>query len=65
MWASVIDQACDAASVHHADVKDSIRVMAQPLETLISDALAPSVESQFLTPLESTIANVRQQLENL
>ncbi len=64
-WASAIDQACDAAKVDHTSVKNSIQMMATPLETLFVDARALGIEEQFLTPLVKTVENVRAQLEKL
>lgn len=64
-WASVVDQACDAAKVDHTRVKTSVQMMAMPLATLFADARALGIEEKFLTPLEKTVANVRSQLENL
>jgi serine/threonine-protein kinase HipA len=64
-WGSVIDQACDAAKVERAVVKNSVQDMARPLATLLADARALGIAEQFLTPLEKTVANIRSQLEAL
>lgn len=64
-WASVIVQACDAANIDQAAVRASIKNMAAPLRTLLADAHALGIESQFLEPLQKTIENVRAQLEAL
>jgi serine/threonine-protein kinase HipA len=64
-WASVIEQACEAAKVDRNIVKTGIRKMATPLATLFADARALGIDEQFLTPLEKTVENVRSQLENL
>lgn len=64
-WASVIDQACDAAKVDRMKVLTSVRSMAAPLATLFADARALGIDEQFLMPLEKTVANVRSQLEGL
>ncbi|MBI3285256.1 MAG: type II toxin-antitoxin system HipA family toxin [Burkholderiales bacterium] len=64
-WASVIEQACDAANVDRSTVTAGIQMMAAPLATLLADARALGIDEQFLTPLEKTVGNVRSQLENL
>ena len=64
-WASVIDQACDAAKVDHAKVTASVQVMATPLATLFDDARALGIDEQFIVPLRKTKENIRSQLENL
>ena len=64
-WASVINQACDAAKVDHASVKAGVQMMATPMGTLFVDALALGIDEQFLTPLQKTIEHVRKQLEAL
>jgi serine/threonine-protein kinase HipA len=64
-WASVIDQACDAAKVDRTKVKTTVQAMATPLATLLADACALGIDEQFLTPLEKTVENVRSQLERL
>ncbi len=64
-WASVIDQACEAAKVDHNKVKASIQMMATPLATLFADARMLGIDEQFLTPLEKTVENIRSQLEKL
>ena len=64
-WASVINQACDAAKVDHASVKAGVQMMATPMGTLFVDALALGIDEQFLTPLQKTIEQVRKQLEAL
>lgn len=64
-WASVIEQACEAAKVDRAVVTVGVRTMAAPLATLLPDARALGIEEQFLRPLEKTIGNVRSQLEKL
>lgn len=64
-WASVIDQACDAAKVDHTRVKAGVQMMATPLATLFADARAIGIDEQFLTALEKMVENVRSQLEKL
>lgn len=64
-WASIIDQACEAAMVDYTTVKSSVQMMATPLATLFANARALGLDAQFLTPLEKTTENVRSQLENL
>ena len=64
-WASVIDQACEAAKVDHARVKTGIQMMAAPLATLFADARGLGIDEQFLKPLEKRLENIRSQLEKL
>lgn len=64
-WFSVIGPACDAAKVDRAEVKAGVRMMTTPLATLMADARALEIEEQFLTPLATTMENVRSQLEAL
>lgn len=64
-WASVIDQACDAAQVDHAMVKKGVHLMAAPLAIVFDEARALGIDEQFLAPLRKTAANVCLQLEKL
>jgi hypothetical protein len=60
-----IQQACDAAKVDRAKVRDAVRAMAAPLATLLADARVLGIDEQFLAPFARTIENVRSQLEQL
>lgn len=64
-WTSAIAQACDAASINIAEVRREIKVMAEPLATILADARGLGVDEKFLTPLQKTVDNVRTQLEDL
>ncbi len=64
-WASVIHQACDATALDFNVVKNSVQIMAEPLATLVADALSLGIEEEFIRPFEKTIANLRSQLEGL
>ncbi|MBC3807258.1 HipA domain-containing protein [Undibacterium seohonense] len=64
-WASVIRQACDATALDFNAVKNGVQIMAEPLATLVEDALSLGIEEEFINPFEKTIANLRSQLEGL
>lgn len=64
-WASAINQACEAAMVDPAPVRDSVRQMAAPLAGLLELMRALEIEEEFVAPLAATVAQVRSQLEDL
>lgn len=64
-WASVIEQACDAAKVDRATVSAGVRMMRAPLATLFADARLLGIEEQFLAPWQKTVENIRSQMEKL
>jgi serine/threonine-protein kinase HipA len=64
-WASVIDQACDAAHLDSRLVRKSVARMAAPMATLFDDARALGIVDQFLAPLQKAWENARTQVEKL
>ncbi len=64
-WASVIDQACDAANVDNRLVRTSVARMAAPLSTLFDDAMVLGIEARFLDPIRKAWENARAQVERL
>jgi serine/threonine-protein kinase HipA len=64
-WASAIAQACDAAKVDPSQVIQRVRSMNPALATLLGDAQALGIDLQFLSPLEKSVDDIRNQLEEL
>ncbi|WP_034292900.1 type II toxin-antitoxin system HipA family toxin [Herbaspirillum sp. RV1423] len=64
-WASVIRQACESAAIDEQIVRTAVKQMAAPMAALIGNAADLGIAGEFLQPLERTVGNIRQQLEDL